>query len=137
MAFLFVYHRPVLVIKIDSCERLYYFTIHNFDIQSVITLLFNENLKTLTMKYILTGYFIMIASMLFSLSNSLTNNAAKKSTLQAAKCQAADSDSLINFKENNLLVAEYSNAIKDNSGGLKTVAEEKQRRELKLGVVVN
>lgn len=75
--------------------------------------------------------------MLFSLTNSLTNNAAKKSTQQTTKYRAADSDSLINFKEINLLVAEYSNATKANSGGLKTVTEEKQRREFKLGVVVN
>ncbi len=75
--------------------------------------------------------------MLYSLTNSLTNNAAKKSTQQTAKCRTADRDNLINFKENNLLVAEYSNAPKDNSGRLKTVGEENQRRELKLGVVVN
>jgi len=89
------------------------------------------------MKYILTGYLIVIASILYSLTNSLTNNAAKKSTQQTAKYRSADSDNLINFKENNLLVAEYSNTCKDNSGGLKTVTEEKQTRELKLGVVVN
>ena len=89
------------------------------------------------MKYILTGYFILIASMLYSLTNSLANNAAKKSTQPTAKYRVADNDNLVNFKEANLLVAEYSNMIKDYSDGLKTVAEEKGRREVKLKVVVD
>jgi hypothetical protein len=89
------------------------------------------------MKYILTGYFIMIASMLYYLTDSLANNAEKKSTQQTAKHLAADTDNLINFKENNLIVAEYSNATRVNSGGLKTATEEKPKRELKLRVVVN
>jgi hypothetical protein len=89
------------------------------------------------MKYILTGYFIMIASILYSLINSLANNAPKKSTQPTATHRAADNDKLFNFKETNLLVAEYSNMTKDNSVGLKTVAEEKGRREVKLKVVVN
>jgi hypothetical protein len=79
----------------------------------------------------------MIASILYLLTNSLANNAVKKSTQPTANNQAVDNDKLINFKETNLLVAEYSNMIKANSDGLKTVAEEKGRREVKLKVVVD
>ena len=89
------------------------------------------------MKYILTGYFIMIASMLYSLTNGLANNAAKESTRPMAKYRSVDTDTLINFKESNLIVAEYSNMTKDNSDRLKTVAEEKERRDVKLKVIVD
>ena len=75
--------------------------------------------------------------MLYSLTNSLADNAAIKSTQPTAKYRAIDNDKLINFKETNLLVAEYSNTTKDNKDRLKTVTEDKGRRELKLRVIAD
>ena len=90
------------------------------------------------MKYTLTCYLVMIASMLYSCTDSSANNAAKKSAQQTAKHGAVDNENLITFKENKVLVAEYSGMNKDNSAGIMTVTEGKVKRgELKLGVIVD
>ena len=81
------------------------------------------------MKLILTCCLALVVSMLFSCTDDSGKISSKISASNTLSYLAGDHKDLAAFKENKMLVAEFSGIVKDDFGGIMTPTEQKIKRE--------
>jgi hypothetical protein len=90
------------------------------------------------MKLILICWFAVIMPMLHSNNNKQTNNDSKNSAARYFDHTATGNPDLPSFKENKILIKEFSDIIKDHRGALiNSKAESSKKTELMPGFTVD